>query len=458
MKQRILAYQFKEMAYLFLTGGVITTRRAKIVQERKEGVLSRKRVVVTGMGCVSPLGLDVESTWKAIVAGQSGAAPITLFDPSDFKTQFAAEVKGFDPDAVLGTKLARRTDRFTQFALEATRQALEHSKLEVTDENRDRIGVVIGTGIGGVNTILEGTLRYVEKGPRWVSPHMVAMMLPDSSAGNIAIAYGLRGPNMAVVTACASSANAIGESAEMIRRGVADVMVAGGSEAAIVPIAVAGFNVMTAISTRNEDPTGASRPFDKDRDGFVVGEGAAALILESLDHARDRGAPVLAEVVGYGSTNDAFHMTAPAENGAGADKCMRLALEDAGLQAAEIDYINAHGTSTPLNDPSETAAIKSVFGEEAYRIPVSSTKSMTGHLMGAAGALEAIFCVTSMRDHLIPPTINYTTPDPDCDLDYVPNESRQIDKLDRVMTNSFGFGGHNACLIFARVPDGIDPR
>lgn len=414
--------------------------------------LSRKRVVITGFGCVSPLGLDVESTWQGILEGRSGAAPITQFDTTQFKTNFAAEVKDFDPVALLGPRLARRTDRFTQMSLEATRQALEHASLEISEDNRDRIGVVIGTGIGGIRTLLDGTFKYAEKGPRWINPHMIAMMLPDASAGHVAIRFGLRGPNMAIVTACASSANAIGEAAEMIRRGAADVMVAGGAESAIVSVAVAGFNVMTAISTRNDAPEKASRPFDRERDGFVMGEGAASLILEDYEHARARGAPMFGEILGYASTNDAFHVTAPALNGIGAEKCMRLALQDAGLTVHDIDYINAHGTSTPLNDLSETVAIKSVFGEKAYEIPISSTKSMTGHLMGAAGALESIFCLKAMEQKIIPPTINYEFPDPDCDLDYVPNEARKAAKLERVMTNSFGFGGHNACLIYGKVP------
>jgi 3-oxoacyl-[acyl-carrier-protein] synthase II len=398
------------------------------------------------------LGNDAESTWEAITAGQSGAGPITLFDPSDFKTQFAAEVKGFDPVDLIGARMARRMDRFTQFAVVTARQALDHAQLEVTDDNRDRIGVVIGTGIGGVGTLVTQTQRYLTGGPRRVSPHLVPMMLPDTSAGYIAIEFGLRGPNMAIVTACASSANAIGEATSMIQRGSADVIIAGGSEAAVVPVAVAGFNVMDAISTRNDDPQSASRPFDRDRDGFLVGEGSAALILESLKHAQDRGATILGEVVGYGANNDAYHITAPSENGIGAVICMRTALEDAGLGTDDIDYINAHGTSTPLNDASETQAIKTLFGEQAYNIPVSSTKSMTGHLMGAAGALEAVFSLKAIQTSTLPPTINHDNPDPECDLDYVPNHARKQD-VRTVMSNSFGFGGHNACLILRRFSD-----
>jgi 3-oxoacyl-[acyl-carrier-protein] synthase II len=411
--------------------------------------VGNERIVLTGMGTVSPLGLDVETTWDGIVAGESGAAPITLFDATDFKTQFAAEVKDFDPEGFLGRKDARRTDRFSQFALAATDQALSHSGLSVNDHNRDRIGVIIGTGIGGIGTLMEETEKYLERGPRWVSPFLVPMMLPDTCAGQIAIHFGLRGPNMAVVTACASSTNAIGEAASVIRRGDADVMLAGGAEAAIVPIAIAGFNVMNAISTRNEDPEGASRPFDRDRDGFVPGEGSAVVVLESWSHAAARGAEPLAELLGYGASNDAYHITAPAVNGEGAAICMQSALENAGLAPSQIGYINAHGTSTPLNDPSETAAIKRIFADDAYRIPISSTKSMTGHLLGAAGALEAIFSVKVLQQGILPPTINYEHPDPECDLDYVPNKARQAE-AEYVMSNSFGFGGHNATIILGK--------
>lgn len=407
--------------------------------------------MVTGVGCLSPLGNDVSSSWQAALAGHSGAGPITQFDPASFETHFAAEVKGFDAEAALGRRLARRTDRFTQFAQVAAQQALADSGLQVHDANRDRIGVIVGTGIGGVSTLVYENERYLTQGPRRVSPHTVPMMLPDAAPGQLAIAFGLRGPNLAVVTACASSSNAIGEASEMIRRGWADAVIAGGSEAAIVPVAVAGFNAMGAISRRNHDPAGASRPFDLTRDGFVIGEGSAMLVLEELGSARARGARILAEVVGYGMTNDAFHISAPAENGAGAAACMLLALKDAGLQPSQVDYINAHGTSTKLNDASETAAIKTVFGASARGIPISSTKSMTGHLMGAAGALEAVFSILALQQAIIPATINLQTPDPECDLDYVPNSARKLE-LRHVLSNSFGFGGHNASLIFAH-PD-----
>ncbi len=411
--------------------------------------MPQRRVVVTGMGCVSPLGNNMDSTWEALITGHSGVGAITHFDPIDFKTKFAAEVKDFDPVQHLGTKLARRTDRFTQFAIVACEQALHQSGIVINDQNADRVGVALGTGIGGIGTLVKESLKFHNSGPGRVSPFLVPMMLPDTGPGQIAITFGLRGPNMAIVTACASGANAIGEAGEMIRRGSADIMVAGGSEAAIVSLAIAGFNIMDAISTRNDNPKAASRPFDRDRDGFVVGEGAGMLILESYQHAQERGATILAELVGYAATNDAFHISAPAINGAGAARCMYLALQDASLLPEQISYINAHGTSTPLNDPSETAAIKTTFGDAAYRIPISSTKSMTGHLLGAAGALEATFCIKALQDRKIPPTINYETPDPECDLDYVPNKSRDVE-LHFAMSNSFGFGGHNATLIFGR--------
>ena len=408
-----------------------------------------RRVVVTGLGCISPVGNNVKDTWEAILAGRSGAGVITHFDASRHKTQFAAEVKGFDPAALFSTREARKMDRFTQFASAVAIEALEQSGLKIDETNRDRVGVVIGTGIGGIGTLLEQVEVLRERGPERVSPFLVPMMISDSAPGMLAIRFGARGPNMALATACASGNNAIGEALEMIRRGAADVMIAGGSEAAIVPVAMAGLNVMTALSSRNDDPLTASRPFDKDRDGFLMGEGAGILILEALEHAQARGATILGEVAGYGTTDDAHHISAPAENGAGAAMSMKLALENANLEAKDIEYINAHGTSTPLNDKSETAAIKTVFGEQAYNIPVSSTKSMTGHLLGASGAIEAVFCILAIRDEILPPTINYQTPDPECDLDYVPNQPRKVAPK-HVMSNSFGFGGHNATLIFSR--------
>lgn len=410
----------------------------------------RRRVVITGCGCISPVGNNVSDTWQALLAGRSGVDWITLFDASQHKTRFAAEVKGFDGAALFGSREARRMDRFTQFALAASLEAIEQAKLRVEVLNRDRIGVVIGTGIGGISTLLAQVEEMRARGPERVSPFLVPMMIADSAPATIAIQLGLRGPNMALATACASGANAIGEAAEMIRRGTADVMLAGGAEAAIVPVAMAALNVMGALSARNEAPQQASRPFDRERDGFVMGEGAGMLVLESLEHAQARGARILAELSGYGTSNDAYHISAPAENGAGAALSMQWALEDAGLSPEQIDYINAHGTSTPLNDKSETQAIKKVFGETAYSIPVSSTKSMTGHLLGASGALEAVICVQVLQEQILPPTINYEYPDPECDLDYVPNQPRSR-TVHHVMSNSFGFGGHNATLIFSRL-------
>lgn len=408
-----------------------------------------RRVVVTGMGCITPVGNNVKDSWDSLLSGTSGAAMITHFDASRHKTKFAAEVKGFDPAARFGPRDARKMDRFTQLATAATIEALEHSRLQIDESNRDRVGVVIGTGIGGIGTLLEQADVLRERGPERVSPFLVPMMISDGAPGMLAIRFGVRGPNMAIATACASGNNAIGEAMEMIRRGSADVMIAGGSEAALVSVAMAGMNVMTALSTRNEDPQTASRPFDKDRDGFLMGEGAGMLILEELESAQARGADILAELTGYGTTDDAHHISAPAENGAGAAMSMKLALEDAQLTIDDIGYINAHGTSTPLNDKSETAAIKTVFGEQAYQIPVSSTKSMTGHLLGASGAVEAVFSILAIREGVLPPTINYQTPDPECDLDYIPNQARQVSPR-HVMSNSFGFGGHNATLVISR--------
>ena len=409
----------------------------------------RTRVVVTGLGCVSPVGNNVKDTWEALLAGKSGAAPITAFDASAHKTKFAAEVKGFDPSALFGVRDARKMDRFTQFATAATLEALGHANFKIDESNRDRLGILIGTGIGGIITLLEQYDVLRERGPERVSPFLIPMMISDSAAGNIAIRVGARGPNMSLATACASGTNSLGEAAEMIRRGSADVMIAGASEAAITAVSMAGMNVMTALSTRNDDPQKASRPFDKDRDGFLMGEGAGILILESLEHAQARGATILCEFSGYGTSDDAHHISAPAENGAGAAISMQLALENAGLKPADISYINAHGTSTYLNDKSETAAIKTVFGEQAYKTPVSSTKSMTGHLLGASGALEGIISALAIINNVLPPTINYETPDPVCDLDYVPNQPRKT-TVNSVMSNSFGFGGHNATLILSR--------
>ncbi len=408
-----------------------------------------RRVAITGLGCVSPLGNDVPSTWQNLIDNQSGVALITHYDTSDYDCKIAAEVKEFDGDSLFGVRDARRMDRCTQFTLAAAQEAVQEAQLEINEANRDRIGAVIGTGIGGIETLYEQFLNFMERGPSRVSPFLVPMMLPDTPGSTLAIKMDIRGTNFAVVTACATGTNAIGEAGEIIQRGQADVMLAGGSEAAIVPLAMASLSKMGAMSTYSGDPARASRPFNLDRTGFVMGEGAAVLVLESLEHAQTRGAKVLAELVGYGSTNDAFHISAPAENGAGAAVCMRLALEDANLSPTDIDYINAHGTGTPLNDKSETAAIKTIFGEAAYHVPVSSTKSMTGHLLGGAGAIEALFSIKAIQDSVIPATINYEIPDPECDLDYVPNQTRPKE-LEYVMSNSFGFGGHNATIILRK--------
>jgi len=409
----------------------------------------QNRVVITGIGCISPVGNDEKTLWKNLTTGKSGVDKITHYDTTEYKTKIAAEVKGFDGIGMFGIREARRMDRYTQFALAASIQAVGDSGLIIDDSNRDRIGVIIGTGIGGIESLFENIMAFIQRGPNRVSPFMVPMMLPDSGSGMVAIHLGVRGPNMAVVTACATGTNAVGEAAEIIRRNQADVILAGGSEAAIIPIAMSGLGVMGALSTWQGRPEQASRPFDRQRDGFVMGEGAAVLVLESLDHARKRNAQILAEISGYGSTNDAYHISAPAENGAGAALCMRMALEVAGLRPQDIGYINAHGTSTPLNDKSETAAIKTVFGEQAYSTPISSTKSMTGHLLGASGALEALICAKVLQDQIIPPTINYEHPDPECDLDYVPNMARPA-QVRHVMSNSFGFGGHNATIILSQ--------
>ncbi len=411
-----------------------------------------RRIVVTGMGALSPVGNDVLTTWTNLVAGKSGAAAIQSFDTTLFKTKFACEVKDFDLTPLVGKKEARRMDRFTQMAVAASKEALDDSELQITPESSWRVGVLIGTGIGGISTIETEMRQLVLKGPDRISPFLVPMMLPDTAPGQVAIQFGLRGPNLCAASACATGANAIGEAVEWIRRDAADVVLAGSTEAGVLPLALASFNNMTAISARNEDPEGASRPFDRTRDGFVVAEGAAVLVLEELEHAKARGAKIYGEVIGYGATADAYHITAPAEDGAGAAMAMRLALKQAGLQPEQIDYINAHGTSTPLNDKSETLAIKSVFGEHAYSVPISSTKSMTGHLMGAAGSLEAVVCMKVLNEGVIPPTINYQYPDPECDLDYTPNTARRL-PVNTIMSNSFGFGGHNAVLILRRYQD-----
>jgi len=405
------------------------------------------RVVVTGMGMVTPLGLDASSTWQKLINGESGVDYITQYDPAITETKIAAEVKGFDPSQYLDRKESRHMDRFVQFAVVSALQAVKQAGIK--DIPSQETGVVIGVGIGGLNTLLTQYDVLREKGADRVSPFLIPMMIPDMASGQVSITLGAKGPNFCTSSACASGSDAIGEAYEIIKRGETAVMVAGGAESVITPIAVAGFNSARALSTRNNEPKKASRPFDAERDGFIIGEGAAVLILESLAHAERRGAPILAEIVGYGATSDAFHITQPANGGEGGARAMKAALKEAGMKPGEINYINAHGTSTPLNDKNETMAIKSVFEKEAYNVPISSTKSMTGHLLGAAGSLEAAICILAIQNGIIPPTVNLTTPDPECDLDYVPNTARKA-TLSTALSNVFGFGGHNSTLIFRR--------
>lgn len=406
-----------------------------------------QRVVVTGLGAISPLGLNVADTWQGLLDGRSGGGPITLFDASNLEVRIGCEVKAFDPRDFMDHREARRTDRFTQFALAAAREAIADSGLTGSSYDATRVGALIGTGIGGVQSLVDTVHTLEQRGPARCSPLAVPMLMANAAGAQIAILYGYKGPNYAVTSACATGNNALGEAMEIIKRGDADVMVAGGSDAALVPIAIASLSNAGALSKRNDDPAGASRPFDATRDGFVFGEGAAVLILESEDHARKRSARVYAELCGYGTTSDAFHITAPAEGGEGAARSMQLALAKAHLRPDDIDYINAHGTSTPLNDKSETAAIKTVFGAHAYKLAVSSTKSMVGHLIGAAGAIEAVATVLTIYHSIIHPTINYHNPDPDCDLDCVPNVARKA-TVRAAISNGFGFGGHNATVAF----------
>ena len=412
----------------------------------------RRRVVVTGMEAITPVGLDLDSSWKAVLAGQSGVGPITLFDASDQKVRFAAEVSDWDTSQHFDKKDARRLDRYSEFFLVAARGALADAGLDYGDdeEGAARAGVMVGAGFGGMTSFIEDILVLDERGPGRVSPTGVPKMIPNMAAGLVSIEHNLTGPVSCVVTACSASANAIGDATEIIRRGAADVMVAGGAEASINSYGIATFAQARALSTNNEDPRGASRPFDANRDGFVMGEGGAALVLESLHHARGRGAQILAEVSGYGMSADAYHITLPRPGGMGAARAMSNAIEDAGLGTADIGYINAHGTSTEANDVTETSAIRIALGGDADSTPVSSTKSMTGHVLGGAGAVEAVFSVLALRDQVLPPTINYETADPECDLDYVPNEAREA-VFDHAMSNSFGFGGHNVALIFSRL-------
>jgi 3-oxoacyl-[acyl-carrier-protein] synthase II len=410
--------------------------------------MEKRRVVVTGLGALTPIGNDVQTSWDNAIKGVSGIGPITRVNPDDYPAKVCAELKDFDVEQFMDKKDARKMDRFTQYAVAAALMAVKDSNLEITDENAPRVGVWIGSGIGGMETFEQQYKTLLEKGARRVSPFFVPMLIPDMATGQVSIALGARGFNSCTVTACATGTNSIGDAYRVIQRGEADVMVTGGTEAPLTEMSFAGFSANKALST-NLDPNSASRPFDKDRDGFVMGEGAGIIVLEELDHALARGAKIYAEIIGYAATGDAYHITAPAPNGEGGARAMKQAVEGSGLTVTDIDYINAHGTSTPYNDKFETLAIKEVFGEHAYKLAISSTKSMTGHLLGAAGGVEAIFSVLAIKEGIIPPTINLKTPDPDCDLDYVPNEARK-QQVNVALSNSLGFGGHNATIIFKK--------
>jgi 3-oxoacyl-[acyl-carrier-protein] synthase II len=409
----------------------------------------KRRVVVTGVGLVSALGIGTEETWEALLAGRSGIGPITHFDPSAFSVRIAGEVKGFDPLAFIDRKDVKKMDVFIQYAIAAAQFAVQDSGILIGKDNAERVGVYIGSGIGGFTTIEREHKVLLESGPRRISPFFIPAMIINLAAGQVSIRFGAKGPNSATATACSASAHAVGDAMKIIERGDADAMIAGGTEAAVTPMGIGGFAAMRALSTRNEEPERASRPFDKDRDGFVVGEGSGILVLEALETARARGARVYAELVGYGMTSDAYHMTTPSEDADGARRVMARAIADAGIRPENVDYVNAHGTSTEYNDRTETMAIKKVFGDHARKLKVSSTKSMTGHLLGGAGGLEAAITVLALRDQKLPPTINYQTPDPDCDLDYVPNTA-WTGRVEYALSNSFGFGGTNAALLFRR--------
>ncbi|AGK52726.1 beta-ketoacyl-ACP synthase II [Bacillus sp. 1NLA3E] len=410
--------------------------------------MEKRRVVVTGIGAVTPLGNDVETTWENLIAGVSGVGPLTRLNADEYPAKVAAELKDFNIEAYMDKKDARKMDRFTHYAVAASTMAVKDANLTITDENAPRVGVWIGSGIGGMETFENQFETFLNRGYKRVSPFFVPMIIPDMAAGQVSIMLGAKGINSCTVTACATGTNSIGDAFKVIQRGDADVMVTGGAEAPITRMSVAGFCANTALST-NPDPKTASRPFDQNRDGFVVGEGAGIVVLEELDHALARGAKIYAEIIGYGATGDAYHITAPAPGGEGGARAMKMAIADGGLVPEDIEYINAHGTSTGYNDKYETAAIKEVFGENAYNVPVSSTKSMTGHLLGAAGGIEAIFSVLAIKEGTIPPTINLETPDPECDLDYVPNQARQKE-INTAMSNSLGFGGHNASIVFKK--------
>ncbi len=413
-----------------------------------------RRVVVTGLGILCPVGIGEDEVWSNIVSGKSGIGMVTKFDTEGYPCRIAGEVKGFDPADFMPVKLIKRLDPFVQIGLAAASMAFEDCGLTVTDANASRIGVFTGCGLGGLGSIEHYRDILVNRGPRRISPFFIPMAIPNMASGQISIMLGAKGPNSVVCTACAAGTHAVGEAFKIIQRGQADVMICGGTESVITELALSGFSALKALSTRNDEPEKASRPFDKDRDGFVIGEGAGMLVLEEMEHAVARGAKIRAEVAGYGLTGDAYHMTAPPDDGEGASRCMKMALDDAGIRPEEVDYINAHGTSTPLNDLCETQAIKTVFGEHAHNIPASSTKSMTGHLLGGAGGIESVFCVKTIEDGILPPTINLENPDPGCDLDYVPNKARKQD-VDVVLSNSFGFGGTNAVLVFKKFKQGV---
>ena len=414
-----------------------------------EVFLDKRRVVVTGTGAVTPLGIGVRETWQAMLEGKSGVGPITQFDATDFATKIAAEVKGFEPGDFIEAKEVKKMDRFIHLAVAAAKMAMDESGLKVTEENAERVGVLVGAGMGGLPAIERYHSVLLERGPKKITPFFIPMLIINLASGQISIIFGAKGPNTAVVTACATGTHSIGDAMKLIQRGEADAMIAGGTESVITPLGIGGFNAMKALSTRNDEPERASRPFDLDRDGFVMGEGAGVLVIEELEFAKARGANILAEVVGYGLTGDAYHLTSPSPNGEGAARCIKMALRDAEMAPESISYINAHGTSTKFNDEFETMAIKTVLGAHAYKVPVSSTKSMTGHLLGAAGGVEAVVSVLTIRDNKVAPTINLENPDPDCDLDYCPNVARDC-KVDVAMSNSFGFGGTNGCLVFRR--------
>jgi 3-oxoacyl-[acyl-carrier-protein] synthase II len=406
-----------------------------------------RRVVVTGLGIISPLGIGIKENWQALCEGRSGIGPITRFDTTEYETKIAGEVKNFDPTSFLDRKEARKMDPFIHYALAAGIMAMEDSHLKIDQSNAERVGVLVGAGLGGLTTIEKYHSILLKEGPKKISPFFIPMLIVNLAPGQISIFFGAKGPNSSVVTACATGNHSIGEAYKIIQRGDADAMIAGGAESTITPLAIGGFNAMKALSTRNEEPQKASRPFEKDRDGFVIAEGAGILILEELSHAVKRNAMIHAEIIGYGCNADAYHIAAPSPNGEGAARCMEITLKAAGIPYTEVDYINAHGTSTPLNDLSETMAMKTVFKEHTKKLMVSSTKSMTGHLLGAAGGVEAVFTILTMKEGIVPPTINYEVPDPECDLDYVPNVARKA-KVRVAMSNSFGFGGTNAALVF----------